>query len=433
MSNFQKLTKAQLIKKLNQLQSKQIAHDNSHELYRLHHDLEVHQIELEMQNRELREKQQDLELALDKYADLYEFAPLSYLTLDNKGIIRNINLTGVAMLNATREYLLDKPFSAYLYSGYSGEFFHALSTTIKSDTEYHLELELKRKDNIQFYARAYMIPSTTDDQTIRMALLDISEQKRAETEARENRDALIHAGRLNMLGELSSGIAHEVSQPLAAISIYAETLRDLSGTDNLSDSELVDIAEHIAAQTQRARVILDRIRSFSRREARYESQQNILHVINEAVELVQPTLKAKCVSIKIGKLAAISNVKIDRIQIIQVLVNLLQNAIESMLNTPTEERKIEINVNIIDHKQIEVAVLDHGTGIPPDMKDHLFMPFVTSRKEGLGLGLSLSHSIIQAHGGRLWTDANHPQGSIFRFTLPTANSKRTFNNLYQPS
>lgn len=423
MSNFQKLTKAQLIKKLNQLQSKQIAYDNSHELYRLHHDLEVHQIELEMQNRELREKQQDIELARDKYADLYEFAPLSYLTLDNKGVIRNINLTGAAMLNATREYLLGKPFSAYLCSGYSGALFHALSTTIESGAEYNLELELRRKDNTQFYARASMIPSTTDDQTIRMALLDISEQKRLETEARENRDALIHAGRLNMLGELSSGIAHEVSQPLAAISIYAETLRDLAGTDKLSKSELIDIAEHIAAQTQRARVILDRIRSFSRREARHESQQNILHVINEAVELVQPALKAKCVSINIGKPLAILNVKIDRIQIIQVLVNLLQNAIEAMANTPIEERKIEIIAKIIDHKRVEVAVLDHGAGISADMKDHLFMPFFTSRKEGLGLGLSLSHSIIQAHGGRLWAEDNPPQGSIFRFTLPAADSK----------
>lgn len=423
MSNFQKLTKAQLIKKLNQLQSKQVAYDNSHELHSLHHDLEVHQIELEMQNRELREKQQDIELARDKYADLYEFAPLSYLTLDNKGVIRNINLTGAGMLNATREYLLGKPFSAYLCSGYSGKFFHALSITTKSDTESNLELELIRKDNIRFYARASMIPSTTDDQSVRMALLDISEQKRAETEARENRDALIHAGRLNMLGELSSGIAHEVSQPLAAISIYAETLRDLAGTGKLSESELFDIAEHITSQTQRARVILDRIRSFSRREARYESEQNILHVINEAVKLVQPTLKSKCVSINIGKPLAILNVKIDRIQIIQVLVNLLQNAIEAMTETPIEERKIEIIVKIIDHNRVELAVLDHGTGIPPDMKDHLFMPFFTNRKEGLGLGLSLSHSIIQAHGGRLWAEANHPQGSIFRFTLPAAKNK----------
>jgi two-component system sensor kinase FixL len=420
MTDLQKLTKAQLIKELNKLRSQQDSREDSRNAANLRHDLEVHQIELEMQNRELRDKQQELELTRDRYADLYEFAPVGYLTLDNKGIIRDINLTATAMLHTSRRQLLNKPFVAYLTNGYSGDLFQALTAALKGDTEQNLELHVKRKDNTLFYARLNMAQAKANEREVRVALMDISDQKRAQSEARENRDALLHAGRLSMLGELSSGIAHEVSQPIAAIAIYAESLQKMAASGRVTITDLMDIAKHLATQAQRAKQVLHRIRSFSRREAPHQTQQNILPVINEAMELVQPALKEHNVALVIHKPKILRDVKIDPVQIIQVLVNLLQNAIEAMRDIPLSERELTIEITMADHKQVEVAILDQGAGIPADLKDQLFMPFFTTRSEGLGLGLSLSHSIIQAHGGRLWAEANHPHGAVFRFTIPIA-------------
>lgn len=129
-------------------------------------------------------------------------------------------------------------------------------------------------------------------------------------------------------------------------------------------------------------------------------------------------------SVVVRKRGAIRNVKIDRVQIIQVLVNLLSNAIEAMRDTPAQEREIVVEVTMADQNFVEVAIQDNGVGIRPDARDQVFMPFYTTRTKGLGLGLSLSYSIIQAHGGRMWSEPNNQQGTVFRFTLPSAHNNK---------
>jgi PAS domain S-box-containing protein len=418
MTDYHKLTRAQLIKELNRLQADKEMLKSSEDAKNLYHDLEVYQVELEMQNRELRDKQLELELARDRYADLYEFAPVGYLTLDDKGIIRDINLTATGLLGYNRNQLLGKPFSVFLSNGDSRDFFHALRTVIVAGDEQSLELLLKRKDDSNFHVQLQMIPPMNNNAEIRVALIDISEQKAAESEARENREALLHADRLSLLGELSSGIAHEVSQPITAIGIYAEMLRDLANAEQLAKSDLVEIAEQVSAQSERAGLILDRVRSFARREELRQMRQSILDVIDEAVGFVKPIIKQNDVSVVVRKQGKIRDVKIDRVQIIQVIVNLLHNAIEAMRDTPSQQREIVIEVSMVDEKYVEVAVVDNGIGIRQEVRDQVFMPFYTTRAKGLGLGLSLSHSVIQAHGGRMWAEPNKQQGTIFRFTLP---------------
>ena len=425
MTNYHKLTKAQLIQELSRLQSNSDACGIDRETINLTHDLEVYQVELEMQNRELRDKQQELELARDKYADLYEFAPVGYLTLDDKGIIRNINLTATGLLKYTRDQLLEKPFTIFLTNGNSRDFFNALRTVMADNKEQNLELLLKCKDQTNLYVRLQMAPPANSYTTeIRVAMINISEQKSAEADAREHREALLHADRLSLLGELSSGIAHELSQPIAAIAIYAAMLGDMAKSDRLTEPELAEIAKHVAAQSERAGLILDRVRTFARREEPRQTRQNIIDAISEATGFMDPLLKQNDTSIVIRKKGAIRNVKIDRAQIIQVLVNLLNNAIEAMRDTPVQEREIVIEVTMADQHYVEVAIQDNGVGIGQDVRDQVFMPFYTTRAKGLGLGLSLSYSIIQSHGGRMWTESNNQQGTIFRFTLPVAHNKK---------
>ena len=425
MTDYHKLTKAQLIQKLTRLQSNPDARGVDRETKNITHDLEVYQVELEMQNRELRDKQQELELARDKYADLYEFAPVGYLTLDDKGIIRIINLTATGLLKYTRNQLLDKPFTIFLTNGNSRDFFHALRAVIADNKEQNLELLLKCKDQTNLYVRLQMAPPVNGNTTeIRVAMINISDQKSAEVDAREHREALLHADRLSLLGELSSGIAHEVSQPIAAIAIYAAMLGDLAKSERLAEPELVEIAKQVAAQSERAGLILDRVRTFARREEPRQERQDILDVISETTGFMEPLLKQNDVSVVVRKRGGIRNVKIDRVQIIQVLVNLLHNAIEAMRDTPPQDREIVIEVTMADHDNVEVAIQDKGVGIGQDARDQVFMPFYTTRAKGLGLGLSLSYSIIQSHGGRMWTEPNNQQGTAFRFTLPAAHNKK---------
>ena len=347
------------------------------------------------------------------------------MTLDDKGIIRNINLTATGLLKYTRDQLLEKPFTIFLTNGNSRDFFNALRTVMADNKEQNLELLLKCKDQTNLYVRLQMAPPANSYTTeIRVAMINISEQKSAEADAREHREALLHADRLSLLGELSSGIAHELSQPIAAIAIYAAMLGDMAKSDRLTEPELAEIAKHVAAQSERAGLILDRVRTFARREEPRQTRQNIIDAISEATGFMDPLLKQNDTSIVIRKKGAIRNVKIDRAQIIQVLVNLLNNAIEAMRDTPVQEREIVIEVTMADQHYVEVAIQDNGVGIGQDVRDQVFMPFYTTRAKGLGLGLSLSYSIIQSHGGRMWTESNNQQGTIFRFTLPVAHNKK---------
>ena len=425
MTNYHKFTKAQLIQELDRLKTDERMFSSAPEVRNLYHDLEVYQVELEMQNRELRDKQQEIELARDNYADLYEFAPVGYLTLDDKGIIRSINLTATAMLGYNRNQLLGKPFSVFLANGDSRNFFRTLRTVMSVGDNQSLELLLKRQDDIRLNVRLKMVPPIRSQSEVRVAMIDISEQKAAEMEVREHREALLHADRLSLLGELSSGIAHEVSQPIAAIAIYAEMLRDLAQAGQLGEPELIEVTEQISAQSERAGLVLDRVRSFAKRGELVQTRQCILDVISEAVGFVEPITKQHDARIDVRKQGAIRDVKIDRVQIIQVLVNLLHNAIEAMSDTPVQQRKIVIEVTMTDAQSVQVAVLDKGVGIRPDVRDQVFMPFYTTRAKGLGLGLSLSQSIIQAHGGRMWAEPNNHQGMAFRFTLPAIDERKT--------
>lgn len=425
MTNYHKFTKAQLIQELDRLKTDERMFSSAPEVKNLYHDLEVYQVELEMQNRELRDKQQEIELARDNYADLYEFAPVGYLTLDDKGIIRSINLTATAMLGYNRNQLLGKPFSVFLANGDSRNFFRTLRTVMSVGDNQSLELLLKRQDDIRLNVRLKMVPPIRSQSEVRVAMIDISEQKAAEMEVREHREALLHADRLSLLGELSSGIAHEVSQPIAAIAIYAEMLRDLAQAGQLGEPELIEVTEQISAQSERAGLVLDRVRSFAKRGELVQTRQCILDVISEAVGFVEPMTKQHDIRVDVRKQGAIRDVKIDRVQIIQVLVNLLHNAIEAMSDTHVQQREIVIEVTMTDAQSVQVAVLDKGVGIRPDVRDQVFMPFYTTRAKGLGLGLSLSQSIIQAHGGRMWAEPNNHQGMAFRFTLPAIDERKT--------
>jgi PAS domain S-box-containing protein len=253
-------------------------------------------------------------------------------------------------------------------------------------------------------------------------VLDLTERKRAEAAAREMQMELAHANRIATMGQLTASIAHEVNQPIAAArNNAAAALRFLSG--NPPDMEEVrEALGSIVKSTDRAGDIVDRIRAHVRKAPPQNVRFKINDVISELITLARSELVEKGVTIQLGLWEGLSPVQGDRVQLQQVVSNLILNAVEAMSLVDDAPRELSISTEPRGLDEVLVAVRDTGPGIDPDRLERVFDSFYTTKSRGMGLGLSICRSIVDAHGGRLWAGANEPGGAVFQFTLPAANN-----------
>lgn len=248
---------------------------------------------------------------------------------------------------------------------------------------------------------------------------DVTETRRAEFDARESRERMMHVSRLATMGEMATGISHELNQPLTAIANYAQ-----AGTRLLAQAEpdLGDVREalqQIAAQALRAGEIIRRLRSLVKNRVTECEQSSINDVIEELGPIVRADARANDVRVVLDLAPDLPNVSVDRIQIQQVLLNLLRNSIDALAAIPAGQREIVVRSSRNDVGDIAVVVIDTGPGVAPELLERLFMPFVTSRPEGTGLGLAISRTIVEAHKGRLDYEPRAGSGARFVITLPS--------------
>lgn len=248
---------------------------------------------------------------------------------------------------------------------------------------------------------------------------DITHRQQTELRLRDLQSELAHFGRLSEMGTLASSLAHELNQPLTAVANYCETARDLLASDPDPDRMIVirQAMDDAAQQAIRAGQILRRLRDFintGETERRAESLQRLLAEAN-ALALIGSREHGIEVQIQLDPLA--DQVLVDRIQIQQVLVNLIRNAIDAMAASPV--RCLTIRTELERSGYVRVNIEDSGSGICEDVEKQLFQPFVTSKKSGMGIGLSICRTIVEAHGGRIWFEPAPDSGTIFYFTLPT--------------
>jgi two-component system sensor histidine kinase TtrS len=254
---------------------------------------------------------------------------------------------------------------------------------------------------------------------------DISERKKAEEEARRHQTELAHMARLNTMGEMASGIAHELNQPLTAIATNAYASIQMLESGNISNEKLADIMEKIGHQAERSGEIIRQLRQFVRKEQPQRCLLDLNELIEEVLMLLRPEVRKAGVSIQRNLDRSIKKVMAQRIQIEQVILNLVKNAIEAMVNSDVETRKLVITTGMGGSHSVIVSVEDSGPGISSEMREGLFDPFMTSKEKGLGLGLSISLGIIEAHQGKLYLDSSSGQGAIFRFALPLDHGETT--------
>lgn len=248
---------------------------------------------------------------------------------------------------------------------------------------------------------------------------DLTEHQQTQARLQELQSELVHISRLSAMGEMASALAHELNQPLAAISNYMKgSRRLLAGSTDPNASKIENAMDRAAEQALRAGQIIRRLRDFVSRGESEKRVESLSKLIEEAGALGLAGAREQNIQLRFNLNPEFDLVLADRVQIQQVLVNLFRNALEAMAQSPRREL-IASNARVEDD-MIEIEVSDTGSGFHDDVKANLFQTFFTTKETGMGVGLSISRSIIEAHGGRMWAESNAAGGATFRFTLPAA-------------
>ncbi len=245
---------------------------------------------------------------------------------------------------------------------------------------------------------------------------EVTELRRSEEAARQRQAELTHVQRLSTLGEMAAGLAHEINQPLAAIVNYARGCARRLRADPTSVAAVLPAVDSISAEALRAGEVIRRLRQLIRKETPRRETVNVNALIGESLRIVGPDARHGGVRIEDFLASDLPEVFGDGIQIEQVVLNLLRNAVEAMATG--ERRMLQIVTRASEDGHVEIAVHDTGPGVPPGMGDVIFEPFVSTKAGGLGMGLSISRTIIEAHNGRLWATSNPDGGMTFRIELP---------------
>lgn len=242
--------------------------------------------------------------------------------------------------------------------------------------------------------------------------------RQAEARLQEQHRALLHAARLGELGQMAATLAHEINQPLSAVTNYLRGSQRLLSLDPLGNQPRIEDALRRAAdQAIRAGDVIRRLRSFAKPSVGRQGPVSIREILEDAASLATIDARQRGVNISLNNLPPEALVIADRIEIQQVLLNLIRNALEAMEGQARRELRLGAATAL---EMTEVAVSDTGPGLAQEVREHLFEPFVTTKVDGMGIGLSICRSIVENHGGRFWAEDNSEGGTTFRFTLMAA-------------
>jgi two-component system sensor kinase FixL len=250
------------------------------------------------------------------------------------------------------------------------------------------------------------------------ASTDITQRKQAEMELREQRAELAHVARISTMGELAASLAHELNQPLTAILSNAQAALRFLSSKPADIEEVREVLQDIVTDNNRAGEVIRRMRSLVKKETVEFSSVDVAGLIREVAALVHSDAILLNVKLAVEAADDLPAVRGDKVQLQQVVLNLLLNAFDAMKEYPAAERQVQLSVEHNDTGLIQTTVRDRGPGLSSDRLDKIFEPFYTTKGEGLGMGLSICRSIVKAHGGQLWAENNQERGVTFYFTLP---------------
>ena len=333
-----------------------------------------------------------------------------------------INHTGEQLLGHTTQELMGKNDYDF-FSEAQAEFFTQKDREVlESGVELNIpeeEIDTAARGKRWLHTRKVPI---LDDKGQPIYLLgiseDITEAKQAEEEIQRQQRELAHVMRLSTMGEMASGMAHELNQPLTALTSYCGTAATLVKSLPSLQPQLGKILERAEEQAHRASQIIRHLRDFLTKADDHKEPLDIDQVIVRTIEFIRPELKIGQVKIEHQSGTSGRKVMANKVQVEQVLVNLVLNSLEAIKGAGKTTGNIIVQTRLLPNETIETTVTDNGPGIDADIVDKMFNPFQTSKSSGMGMGLSISRSIIEESGGKLWADVQRGNGALFGFNLP---------------
>jgi len=338
--------------------------------------------------------------AEEQFRLVVEASPSGIVVVDREGRVVLVNRETERLFGYTREEVLGKPVELLVPERFRGDH--------PGDRAAFLGLRPIRRG---------------DESLVLAAVVDVTARKQGEIEMLRLRDELAHVGRLSTMAQLASGLAHELSQPLGAIlrnAEAAELLLQRSAQRSPPDLEEVQaILADICRDDHRAGEVIDRMRGLLKRRSQEHSALDVGELVNDVLVLVQPDAASRKVRLGVELMPRLPPVRGDRVQLQQVLLNLILNGMDAMAEVAPEARRLLVRARPAGSGTVEVAIADSGPGVSAAKLERLFEPFFTTKPDGMGLGLPISANIVTAHGGKLWAESG-PTGATFFFTVPTS-------------
>ena len=368
---------------------------------------------------ENKQMSQQLEAHRKKLQTIIESEPECVKLQDSSGKITEMNPAGLALLNAVKhDDVIGKTIYDFLMPEYVNDY-RELTARVFNGGRGSMEFEVVslkgRRRWLETHA-APLIDSSGNVSALLAITRDIDGRKKNEARLCQQQTELARVCRLSTMGEMASSLAHELNQPLCAVSSYAESARLL----NLSSSRKLDeLLDKIVLQSKRATQIIKNTRDFVRKQTPTPEPISAASIINSVIDFVELDRRREMVNINLQIADDLAPVKADRVQIEQVLINLISNAIQAMSVLAHDQRVISIKVLKESSEELLFKICNTGPDISADVVKELFTPFYTTKETGLGMGLSISRSIVEAHSGRLWYKTKPGHGACFYFTLPT--------------